>query len=45
MVCSSVPDLIPGPLSPFAGLAAGNDGTIYIAGDGEGSILTLKPAA
>ena len=31
-----------GPLSPFAGLAAGNDGTIYIAGDGEGSILTLK---
>jgi len=37
-----VPDLIPGPLSPFAGLAVGSDGTIYIAGDGEGSILTLK---
>ena len=37
-----VPDLIPGPLSPFAGVAVGNDGTIYIAGDGEGSILALR---
>ncbi len=37
-----VPDLIPGPLSPFAGIAVGNDGTIYVAGDGEGSILALK---
>lgn len=37
-----VPDLIPGPLSPFAGLAVGGDGTIYIAGDGEGSVLALK---
>jgi sugar lactone lactonase YvrE len=37
-----VPDLIPGPLSPFAGLAVGSDGTIYIAGDGEGSVLVLK---
>jgi glucose/arabinose dehydrogenase len=37
-----VPDLIPGPLSPFAGVAVGNDGTIYLAGDGEGSILALK---
>ncbi|MBI3796696.1 MAG: gluconolaconase [Deltaproteobacteria bacterium] len=40
-----VPDLIPGPLSPFAGLALGKDGTIYIAGDGEGSVLALKPAS
>ena len=37
-----VPDLIPGPLSSFAGLAVGSDGTIYIAGDGEGSVLALK---
>ena len=37
-----VADLIPGPLSPFAGLAVGSDGTIYIAGDGEGSVLALK---
>jgi len=40
-----VPDLIPGPLSPFAGLAAGSDGTVYIAGDGEGSVLALRRAA
>jgi DNA-binding beta-propeller fold protein YncE len=40
-----VPDLIPGPLSPFAGLAAGADGTVYIAGDGEGSVLALQRAA
>ncbi|MCS6926711.1 MAG: gluconolaconase [Candidatus Binatia bacterium] len=37
-----IPDLIPGPLSPFAGLAVGRDGTIYIAADGEGSILALR---
>jgi len=37
-----VPDLVPGPLSPFAGLTVGSDGTIYIAGDGEGSVLTLR---
>ena len=37
-----VPDLVPGPLSPFAGVAVGSDGTIYIAGDGEGSILALR---
>ncbi len=37
-----VPVLLPGPLSAFAGLAVGADGTIYIAGDGEGSVLTLR---
>jgi len=40
-----IPGLIPGPLSPFAGIAVGGDGTIYIAGDGEGSILALKRVA
>src|SRR5262249_51737353 len=40
-----VPDLIPGPLSSFAGLAVGNDGSVYIAGDGEGSVLALHHAA
>jgi len=39
-----VPDLIPGPLSPFAGLTVGGNGAIYIAGDGEGSVLMLKKA-
>lgn len=40
-----VPDLIPGPLSSFAGLAVGTDGAIYIAGDGEGSVLVLRRTA
>ena len=33
-----------GPLLRFAGLAAGQDGTLYIAADGEGSVLALRPA-
>lgn len=36
--------LIPGPLTPFSGLAVGGDGTVYIAADGEGSVLTLTRA-
>jgi len=31
-----------GPMDFSGGLAVGSDGTIYIAGDGEGSILTLR---
>ncbi|WP_067874017.1 SMP-30/gluconolactonase/LRE family protein [Nocardia vermiculata] len=31
-----------GPQGPFAGLAAGPDGTLYISGDAEGSVLTLR---
>jgi hypothetical protein len=27
------------------GLAVGQDGTIYIAGDGEGSVLALRESA
>jgi hypothetical protein len=34
---------IPGPAGPFAGLAAGADGTLYIAADGDGSVLALRP--
>lgn len=37
-----VPDLVPGPLSPFAGLVVAGDGSVYISGDGEGSVLSLK---
>jgi sugar lactone lactonase YvrE len=33
-----------GPMDFSGGLAVGNDGTIYIAGDGEGSVLTLRSA-
>jgi sugar lactone lactonase YvrE len=31
-----------GPMTSFSGLAAGTDGTIYIAGDGEGSVLSIR---
>ncbi|WP_348671892.1 SMP-30/gluconolactonase/LRE family protein [uncultured Abyssibacter sp.] len=34
-----------GPMGPFAGIAAGPDGTLYVAGDAEGSVLALRPAA
>jgi sugar lactone lactonase YvrE len=30
-----------GPQGPFAGIAAGPDGTLYVAADGEGSVLAL----
>ena len=33
-----------GPMVNFAGIAAGPDGTLYVAGDGEGSVLALRPA-
>jgi sugar lactone lactonase YvrE len=34
--------LLPGPLRPFAGMTVGVDGTIFIAADGDGSILALS---
>jgi hypothetical protein len=33
-----------GPMGPFAGIAAGQDGTLYLSADAEGSILAVKPA-
>lgn len=33
-----------GPMVPFCGLAVASDGTVYIAGDAEGSVLALRPA-
>jgi hypothetical protein len=30
-----------GPMVNFAGIAAGPDGTLYLAGDGEGSVLAI----
>jgi len=30
-----------GPMNTFSGLAAGADGTLYVAGDGEGSVLAV----
>ncbi len=33
-----------GPQGPFAGITAGPDGTLYISGDGDGSVLALGRA-
>jgi sugar lactone lactonase YvrE len=33
-----------GPQGPFAGIAAGPDGTLYVSADGEGSVLALRKA-
>jgi sugar lactone lactonase YvrE len=32
-----------GPMGPFAGIAAAADGTLYISGDAEGSVLAVRP--
>ncbi len=34
-----------GPMGPFAGIAAGPDGTLYVSADGDGSILALRPGS
>lgn len=31
-----------GPIGPFAGIAAGSDGTLYLSADAEGSVLALR---
>jgi len=31
-----------GPQEPFAGIAAGRDGTLYVSADGDGSVLALR---
>ena len=31
-----------GPQGPFAGIAAGPDGTLYVSADGDGSVLALR---
>jgi hypothetical protein len=33
-----------GPMGPFAGITAGSDGTLYVSGDAEGSVLAIRPA-
>jgi len=32
-----------GPMGPFAGIAAAADGTLYVSGDAEGSVLAIRP--
>jgi sugar lactone lactonase YvrE len=34
-----------GPMGPFAGLAAGPDGTLYVSADAEGSVLAIRRSA
>jgi sugar lactone lactonase YvrE len=43
-VLAGIPGLLPGPIRPFAGIAQGRDGTIYVGANGEGSILALRQA-
>ena len=31
-----------GPQGPFAGIAIGPDGTLYVSADGDGSVLALR---
>ena len=31
-----------GPIGPFAGIAAGKDGTLYVSADAEGSVLAIR---
>lgn len=33
-----------GPMVPFCGIAVAQDGTVYLSGDAEGSVLALRPA-
>jgi sugar lactone lactonase YvrE len=37
--------VMPGPLLPFADLATAADGAVLVSGDGEGSLLRLRPRA
>jgi len=39
-----IPGLLQGPITTFAGITQGRDGTIYLSADGEGSILALRRA-
>jgi len=36
--------LLPGPLRPFAGIAADSSGTIFVAADGDGSVIAVTRA-
>ena len=33
-----------GPMGPFAGITVAADGTLYVSGDADGSVLALRPA-
>ena len=33
-----------GPMGPFTDIDGGPDGTLYVSGDAEGSVLAIRPA-
>jgi sugar lactone lactonase YvrE len=42
---NGLPEMIPGPVAEFAGLAADRFGRVYVAGDATGSILVFEASA
>jgi sugar lactone lactonase YvrE len=44
-VLGGLPQMIPGPIVPFAGIDVGPDGRVYVAGDRTGTVLVLEPGA
>jgi sugar lactone lactonase YvrE len=40
-----LPEMIPGPISPFAGLAVDNRGQVYVGGDGSGVVSVLHASS
>ncbi len=43
-VLAGIPGLLPGPLRPFAGVAVAANGRVYLAADGEGSVIAFNRA-
>jgi sugar lactone lactonase YvrE len=41
-ILPGIPQRIPGPLSAFAGITAGADGTLYLCGNGNGSLMAFS---
>jgi hypothetical protein len=40
-----IPGIFPGPFVPFAGVATGPSGRIFISGDADGSVVAIERAA
>ena len=41
---NGLPDMIPGPISRFAGVDVDDRGRVYVAGDRDGVVVVLEPA-
>jgi hypothetical protein len=41
---NGLPDVIPGPISPFAGVDSDAEGRLYVAGDAAGVVVVLERA-